>query len=114
MANPRVTAEEHGKSYGKNGKRGSVNNAKRLAGLQQGGAVGGSADWSAADEKWLAAVVVLATRLGLIVSFQLSRDGGAHGLQLYGDGEKVQLWFNQDAQLDIELERVYVYLEGLQ
>jgi len=102
------------KKQGKNGKRGSVNNASRLAGLQREGDGKGSADWSAADEKWLGAVVVLATRLGFIVSFQLSRDGGAHGLQLYGDGEKAQLWFNQDADLNFELEKVFAYLETLQ
>lgn len=114
MANPKVTAEDHGGKVNGKGKRGSVNNAKRLAGLQQGAAVTGSADWTSASVNWLGAVIVLATRLGMIVSFSLARSGGAFGLQLYADGERVQLWFNQDADLDVELEAVYVYLEGLQ
>jgi hypothetical protein len=43
------------------------------------------------------------------VSFSLSKDGGAHGLSLYdyGSGERVRLWFNGDADLDTELEKVW-------
>jgi len=114
VAHPQVTKEELGQGSGKNGKRGSVNNAKRLAGLQRSTTATGDADWSGASKDWLAAVVLLATRLGFIVSFSLSRDRGAHGLQLYGDGERVQLWFNQEEDLDVELEKVFVYLESLQ
>lgn len=114
MASPEALAEEFGKSGKKKSRRGSVNNAKRLEGLQSKGATRGSADWSGADPRWVAAVVALATRLGMICSFKLSRDGGAHGISLYDDGENVALWFNQDADLDLELEKVYVYLETLQ
>lgn len=95
-------------------KRGSVNNGARLAGLagvaQQ---KVGRADWGTADPRWIAAVVVAASLKGMIVSFKLSRDGGAHGLDLYDNGEKVSLWFNGDADLDLELEKVFTYLETL-
>lgn len=114
MADPRVTADDHGSVRRGKGKRGSVNNKSRLAGLQPTGTAQGSADWSGASQQWLTAVIVLGTRLGFIVSFKLARDGGAHGLELYGDGESAKLWFNQDAILDHELELVYVYLESLQ
>jgi hypothetical protein len=50
----------------------------------------------------------------MIVSFSHSRDGGAHGLALYDQGERIQLWFNGDADLDTELEKVFEYLESLQ
>jgi hypothetical protein len=99
---------------GKNGKRGSVNNANRLAGLQPEGPRTGAADWGSARPEWIAAVVAAATLRGLIVSFKLSRDGGAHGLELYDNGESVRLWFNGDADLDIELEKVFAFLETIQ
>lgn len=94
-------------------KRGSVNNSNRLAGLQPSPEIGGQADWGNARAEWIAAVVVAATLRGMIVSFKLSRDGGAHGLELYESGDKVALWFNGDADLDQELEKVFEYLEGL-
>jgi hypothetical protein len=50
----------------------------------------------------------------MIVSFKLSRDGGAHGLELYDNGDKASLWFNGDADLDAELEKVFEYLETVQ
>jgi hypothetical protein len=50
----------------------------------------------------------------MIVSFSLSRDGGAHGLALYDQGSRTQLWFNGDADLDMELEKVFAFLETLQ
>lgn len=95
-------------------KRGSVNNARRLEGLQGRGQTQGNADWGTANTQWVAAVVVAATLRGMIVSFSLSRDQGAHGLALYDNGERVQLWFNGDADLDEELEKVFVYLETVQ
>lgn len=112
MANPHVTAEDHGgKKRGKG--RGSVNNAGRLAGLQPREKQRGTADWGNADPRWLAAVTAAATLRGMIISFKLSRDGGAHGLSLYDNGERVDLWFNGDADLDVELEKVYYYLESV-
>lgn len=98
----------------KRGKRGSVNNGSRLEGLQSGSKEQGSADWGTADPRWIAAVTVAATLRGMIISFSLSRDGGAHGLAFYDRGERTQLWFNGDADLDAELERVFAFLETLQ
>jgi len=94
-------------------KRGSTDNGGRLAGLQSPAQAKGTAEWSGASAEYLLGVVALATSLGFIVSFSLSRDGGAHGFSLYGDGERVQLWFNGDADLDAELEKVYAYLDTL-
>jgi len=99
----------------KNGaKRGSVNNKSRLAALQPEEGAKGAADWGSADPRALAAVVAAATLRGMIISFKLSRDGGAHGLDLYDDGEKASLWFNGGADLDIELEKVLIFLESVQ
>lgn len=95
-------------------KRGSVDNANRLAGLQGRGGTNGKADWGRARPEWIASVITAATLRGLAISFSLSRDGGAHGLFLLDGGDRAQLWFNQDADLDIELEKVYEYLSSLQ
>lgn len=93
--------------------RGSTDNKGRLAGLQSPSQAKGAAEWSGASADYVLGLVALATSLGFIVSFSLSRDGGAHGFSLYGDGERVQLWFNGDADLDAELEKVYAYLDTL-
>jgi len=96
-------------------KRGSVDNASRLQGLTGAGAQSKrGADWGTARPEWIAAVVTTATLLGMGVTFSLSRDGGAHGLTLLDNGERAAMWFNGDADLDAELEKVYAYLESLQ
>jgi hypothetical protein len=59
------------------------------------------------------AVVVNATRLGGAALFGVSRDAGAHSLKLYLDGSHETLWFNGDADLDEELEKVCAFLETL-
>jgi len=95
-------------------KRGSVNNKNRLAAFGGGsGAPEGVADWGGADPRWVAAVVVAATKNGMEIAFALSRDGGAHSLKLYdfGSGERVQLWFNGAAELDAELSKVFAKLD---
>jgi len=97
-------------SLDKKGKRGSTNNTSRLAAF--GGAIEkqrGNADWGRADPRWIAAVVVAASAANMEAAFALTKDGGAHGLKLfdYGSGERVQLWFNGDADLDAELEQVW-------
>lgn len=99
----------------KKGKRGSVNNKSRLAGFgEKVGEKRGTADWGSADPRWLAAVIVAASKAGVEVSFALSRDGGAHSLKLFdfGSGERVQLWFNGDAVLDEELGKVFNQLDS--
>jgi hypothetical protein len=95
----------------KKGKgRGSVNNSSRLAafGSAEEKRVGG-ADWGRCDPRWIAAVVVAAASNGMEVAFSYSKDGGAHGLSLYdySSGERVRLWFNGDAELDMEMQAVY-------
>lgn len=95
--------------------RGSVNNASRLAAF--GGTAEerkGGADWGGCDPRWIAAVVVAASAGGMEVSFSLSKDGGAHGLSLYDyqTGERVRLWFNGDANLDLELSAVFEKLNS--
>jgi hypothetical protein len=98
-------------------RRGSVNNKSRLASFgAQGGQKHGNADWGAVDPRWLAAVIVAASSQGMEVAFALSRDGGAHSLKLYDfeTGERVQLWFNGDANLEAELAQVFERLGGQQ
>jgi hypothetical protein len=94
-------------------RRGTTNNASRLAGLQAGGKPVGKADWGNANPEWIAAVVVGVTLAGGAVSFTLSRDQGAHGVTLMLDGERTTLWFNGDADLNEELEKVFAWSETL-
>lgn len=95
----------------KSGKRGGVDNEKRLAGLGAALAGRGAVGWGSASPEKIAAVVVAATKLGAAVSFSLSRDGGAHGLTIFANGEKTSLWFNGDADLDECLEGVLAVLD---
>lgn len=98
----------------KKGSRGSTKNSARLAGLGGSQGTGGKrADWGDAHPDNLCAVVLGVTRLGGLVSFGLSRDKGAHSLTIMLDGERAQMWFNGDADLDAELEKVVVYLDTL-
>lgn len=86
-------------------KRGTVNNARRLAafGERRGGS---DADWGSCNPHLLQAVVVKITGMGGAITLGLSRDKGAHSLTLLLDGDKETLWFNRDAALDAELEMV--------
>lgn len=96
----------------KKGKRGSVNNKSRLSAFGKTAAVG-KADWGTANPQWIQAVVVAITLRGGAVTFGLSRDGGAHMLTLLLDGDRQTLWFNGDANLDVEMEEVFATLETL-
>lgn len=99
-----------------NGKRGSVNNAGRLSGFKVARSeTVGKADWTRADPRWVMAVVGAASAAGCEVAFSYTKDGGAFGLKLFdfGNGERVQLWFNGDCDLDGELEQVYYTLGGV-
>jgi hypothetical protein len=102
-------------ALGKKGsKRGSTNNGRRLAGLTQREPVqAGTSLWARAHPDSLAAVVTWATALGGAAMFGLSRDAGASSLTLYLDGEREVLWFNGDADLDLECEKVATYLASL-
>lgn len=113
MANAEQVAKGMVKSGSGGGKtRGSVNNNSRLAAFSKRSASSG-ADWGGCDPRWLQAVVVAITAMGGAVTLSLSRDGGAHGLTLLLDGDRQTLWFNGDADLDVELEAVYETLNSM-
>lgn len=87
----------------RNSKRGSTNNANRLAAFASGSAAGG-ADWGSASPERIQGVVVEITALGGAVTFGLSRDKGAHSMTLMLDGHRETMWYNGDAVLDDELD----------
>ena len=93
-------------------KRGSVNNAARLAAFKQRRPTG-SADWGNCDPRWVAGVVVGITGLGGAVTFGLSRDQGAYSVTLLLDGERETLWFNGDADLEAELDGILAVIETM-
>jgi len=111
MPNKEEIARGTAKS-GNSRKRGSVDNAGRLAAFGSG-TVSGKADWGACDPRWLQAVLVSITTMGGAVTFGRSRDGGAMSLTLLLDGDRQTLWFNGDADLDAELEKVWQTLETM-
>lgn len=94
------------------GSRGSTRNSARLASLQRK-PQGAKADWGGCAPERLQGVVVAIGRMGGAATFGYSRDGGAYGLTLYLDGEREQLWFNGDADLDEELQLVIDHLTAL-
>jgi len=102
------------KKGGKSGNagRGSVKNAARLDAFA-GRSAKGQADWGACNPERLQAVIVGITGLGGAVTFNLSRDQGAHGLTLLLDDQRQTLWFNGDADLDEELLSVAATLDSL-
>ena len=97
---------------GKGGKRGSVDNASRLDVFSERTTDGG-ADWGGCTSEMLLAVVTGITELGGAVTFSLSRNQGAYGLTLLLDKERQTLWFNGDAELDEELEKVIATLDTM-
>lgn len=94
------------------GRRGSTNNARRLDAFASKSKSSG-ADWGGCDPRWLQAIVVGITGLGGAVTFGTSRDRGAYGLTLLLDGDRQTLWFNGDADLEMELEQVVATLETM-
>lgn len=102
----------NGDDLGKRKKRGSTNNTGRLSAFANAKGTG-NADWGGASAEWLAAVIVAITCRGGACTFALSRDGGAYGLRLMLDGDFTQLWFNGDADLQAELEKVFVMLDAM-
>lgn len=93
-------------------KRGSVNNGQRLKAFAESRGKG-NAGWGDCDPRWIQEVVVAVTQLGGAATFGLSRDEGAHSLTLLLDSSRETLWFNGDADLDAELEKVCSILETL-
>lgn len=92
--------------------RGKTRNADRLAAFAEG-KVAGSGDWGGCDSAKMQAVVVAITALGGAVTFGLSRDMGAHSVTLMLDDGRKTLWFNGDADLDVELEQVKATLDSM-
>ncbi len=101
-----------GSGTSKKKSRGTVRNPSRLEAFSKGSG-GGLADWGSCDCNWVQAVVVRITAMGGAVTFGLSRDNGAHSLSLMLDGHRETLWFNGDADLNDELQRVVVTLEDM-
>ena len=97
---------------GKPGKRGSVNNERRLEAFGKSGPTKGG-DWGACHPEMLQDVIELITGLGGACTFGLSRDQGAHSLTLMLDGERETLWFNGNAELDTELTEVIQKLKAM-
>lgn len=95
-----------------NGKRGSVDNKRRLDAFKVGGK-GNGADWGGVSSEKLLAVVVAITELGGAVTVGMSRDKGAHSLTLMLDSERESLWFNGNADLDEELDMVLGALDAM-
>lgn len=96
----------------KNNKRGSVNNANRLAAFQANKKKG-SAEWSGCSPEKIQTVIDLITQEGGAVLFGLTRNQGAHNLTLILGASKETLYFNGDADLDEELDRVAAMLGAL-
>lgn len=102
-------------SKSRKGSRGATDNAGRLHALVSGnGDKRVVVNWDDVAPDLLAKVVYLTVGLGGAVSFGRSRDGGATSLTLFLDGERQTLWFNGDAVLDDELEKVVAFLGTLQ
>lgn len=94
------------------GKRGSVDNTRRLEAFGNR-KPGVGADWGGCDSERMQGVVMRITELGGAIIFGLSRDGGAHSITLMLDGERETLWFNGDADLDVELGEVSAKLDAM-
>lgn len=94
------------------GKRGSVNNQRRLDAFKKNSKAN-QADWGGCNPQKIQGVVEGITAIGGAVTFGLSRDMGAHSLALLLDGERETLWFNGDAELDDELDNVMGMLEAM-
>lgn len=94
------------------GKRGTVNNAGRLQAFSESRGKG-DFDWGGCDPRWIADIVVAITSLGGALTIGRSRDGGAGSITLLLDGDRQTLWFNGDADLDAELEKVRAVLETM-
>lgn len=94
-------------------KRGSTNNANRLAAFSSGTAAGG-ADWGSASPERIQGIVVEITSLGGAVTFGLSRDKGAHSMTLMLDGARETMWYNGDAVLDDELDAARTALAAIE
>lgn len=94
------------------GKRGSVNNKRRLDAFENDRLTEG-ADWGGCDAAKMQTVVRMITELGGAVTFGMSRDNGAYSLTLMLDSSRKTLWFNGDSDLNEDLEGVAATLDTL-
>lgn len=97
----------------RNSKRGSVDNASRLAALGKTEKSTAGADWGTADARWLAACIAGISAVDGAIMFGYSRDGGAYRVIVYLDGDSAKLWWNGDCDVNIELEALWTYIDGL-
>lgn len=93
--------------------RGSTRNDNRLSAFA-GRDGEGKADWATCDPARLQTVVVQITAMGGAITLGLSRNLGAHSLTLLLDGNRSTLWFNGDADLDVELDSVAAILQVME
>jgi len=101
-----------GKSKGKRSHRGSVNNKRRLDAFASKD-ITGRASWGECSSDILLGVVGQITDMGGAITISLSRDKGAHSLTLMLDDERETLWFNREADLDMELGLVAAKLASM-
>lgn len=94
-------------------KRGSVNNANRLAAFARKKA-DAKASWDGCDADRLKDVVVNVTNLGGAVLFGTSRDQGSHAVTLMLGDSRETLYFNKDADLDDELDAIATMLAAIE
>ena len=94
------------------GKRGSVNNERRLDAFKKRSG-SGSAEWDTCDAELIKAVVCAITELGGAVTIGLSRNQGAHSMTLLLDDARETLWFNGEADLNAALREVLGTIEAM-
>lgn len=99
----------------KKGKgRGAANVGARLAGLGSGSGKITSADWNEADPQFVLGIIVETTRLGGMVSFSLTRDGGAWVVTVLLDGDRRPVYVSSGSDdLNAELEKIVHYLASV-
>lgn len=104
----------YGDGDNKKKKRGGMGTQPhRLAGLQRADRHYGNVDWGAAMPEMLAAVVMAVTRKGGAVSFGRTRDLGALLLTVFLDDSREKFYYNDEAEVDAELEKIVHYFDAL-
>ncbi len=104
---------DHGDNSRKGKSRGKSDVPGKLDGLGGTGGRVGSADWGAADSKWIHGVIVAVTKHGGLVSFGMSRDQGAYNLTILLDGDRRVIWVSSSEDIDLKLEQVYEFFNTL-
>jgi len=84
--------------------KGSDRRAKRPTGKKQ--------NWDELPAGKITGLIVQATRAGGAVRFGASRDGGALGLGVYGDGEPYTEWFRDCEELENFIDEMTALFRG--